>query len=103
MSTNQLFTWRRQAREGKLSIAEHDVAFVPAIIAERDPDLAGLEARSRLFFWTATPSSRPNCPVDDSTRGPGSLRKPVQVLGKAIDLIVVTHLGIGTDLREEVI
>ena len=44
MSTSQLFTWRRQAREGKLCMAEHDVAFVPAIIAEREPVLVGGEA-----------------------------------------------------------
>lgn len=44
MSTSQLFTWRRQAREGKLGIAEHDVAFVPAVIAEHEPVLTGPEA-----------------------------------------------------------
>ena len=44
MSASQLFTWRRQAREGKLGMAEHDVAFVPAIIAECEPVLVGGEA-----------------------------------------------------------
>ena len=48
MSTSQLFTWRRQAREGRLGTAEHDVAFVPAIIAEREPVLMGREARGSM-------------------------------------------------------
>jgi transposase len=51
MSTSQLFTWRRQAREGKLGIAEHNVAFVPAVIAEREavpsvPEASGGMMRS---------------------------------------------------------
>jgi transposase len=60
MSTSQLFTWRRQAREGKLCIAEHDVAFVPAVIAEREAVLAGPQAgggmtRSTTRACTQTP------------------------------------------------
>lgn len=60
MSTSQLFTWRRLAREGKLGIAEHDVAFVPAIIAEREPVLVGPQAdggvtRSTTRVDTQTP------------------------------------------------
>jgi transposase len=48
MSTSQLFTWRRQAREGKLCIAEHEFAFIPAVIAEHEPVLVGREARGGM-------------------------------------------------------
>lgn len=32
MSTSQLFTWRRQAREGKLAMADDGAAFIPAVV-----------------------------------------------------------------------
>lgn len=44
MSSGQLFTWRRQAREGKLATADDGVAFVPAVIAESEPVLTGSAA-----------------------------------------------------------
>ena len=45
MSTSQLFTWRRQAREGKLAMAndDDDVAFVPAVIT-RERSMPGSSA-----------------------------------------------------------
>lgn len=52
MSTSQLFTWRRLAREGKLCIAEHELAFVPAIIAEREPAVARSEAGGGMTMST---------------------------------------------------
>lgn len=53
MSTSQLFTWRRQAREAKLAIAERDVAFVPAFIAVREPVLAGPEGSGGMTRYMA--------------------------------------------------
>ena len=32
MSTSQLFTWRRQAREGKLAMTDDGAAFIPAVV-----------------------------------------------------------------------
>jgi len=43
MSTGQLFTWRRQVREGKLAMVDDGVGFVRAVIAEGAPVLTGRE------------------------------------------------------------
>lgn len=43
MSTSQLFTWRRQAREGKLAMADDGAAFVPAVVT-REGFMPGLPA-----------------------------------------------------------
>jgi transposase len=62
MSTGQLFTWRRQAREGKLATADAGVAFVPAVITEGAPVLAGPDsgggvARPTAQAGTLTPAT----------------------------------------------
>ena len=62
MSSGQLFTWRRQAREGKLATADDVVAFVPAVITEGAPVLAGPDsgggvARPTAQACTLTPAT----------------------------------------------
>jgi transposase-like protein len=45
---SQLFTWRRQAREGRLSGDENTVAFAQAMIAHSPPSAAPSASRMEI-------------------------------------------------------
>ena len=50
MLPSQLFTWRRQAREGRLTGGEDTVTFAQAMIAHSPPSVASSSSRMEIFL-----------------------------------------------------
>jgi len=50
MLPSQLFTWRRQAREGRLTGGEDTVTFAQAMIAHSPPSVASSSSRMEIVL-----------------------------------------------------